>query len=221
MNSTCNSTINLQLNMTKTFKVVSVSKNTNAFGLTGIILLAADGEAFEAASYCMGSFALSVGEMVTLAVSNPDAQDRTDKYQWVSTAGRTFEIPRALPKPSVQMMREAFPEVWATPQSGDPLFIARRTQPTVTAEEAREQRERVNAAVAPTKLRAEPPAAVTFRVTDFPVMCVDPKADSEILAAKGRRVMLRRNQRAGEFSLFVAEAGVLTAGYVVGIERTE
>lgn len=32
---------------TKTFKVASVSENTNSFGLTGMILMARDGEAYE------------------------------------------------------------------------------------------------------------------------------------------------------------------------------
>ena len=35
---------------TKSFKVVSVASNQNSFGLTGMILLAADGEAFEVAA---------------------------------------------------------------------------------------------------------------------------------------------------------------------------
>lgn len=99
--------------MNKSFKVVSVSKNTNAFGLNGVVLLAADGEAFEAATNCTGPFSLPVGEVVNIPVSCPDASGAA-RYLWVSTAGRTFEIPRELPKPSVEVMREVFPS--ATPE---------------------------------------------------------------------------------------------------------
>lgn len=93
----------------KLFKVACVSKNQNSFGLTGIVLVAADGEAFEAASYTLGEgFAVNRGDCFTLRVSNPHASG-TDCYSWVSTSGRTFEIPRAMTKAPADVIAELFP----------------------------------------------------------------------------------------------------------------
>jgi hypothetical protein len=92
---------------TKTFRVASVSSNTNSFGLTGVILVAPDGEAFEAATYAMGDFAIRKGESVALPVSNPDARG-IDRYSWVSIAGRTFEIPCQLAAAPADVLMELF-----------------------------------------------------------------------------------------------------------------
>jgi hypothetical protein len=91
----------------KNFTVASVSSNENSFGLTGVILVAPDGEAFEAATYAMGDFAIRKGESVALPVSNPDARG-LDRYSWVSAAGRTFEIPRQLDAAPADVLMELF-----------------------------------------------------------------------------------------------------------------
>ena len=90
-----------------TFRVAAVSSNTNSFGLTSVILVAPDGEAFEAATYAMGDFAIRKGESVALPVSNPDARG-IDRYSWVSVAGRTFEIPRQLDAAPADVLMELF-----------------------------------------------------------------------------------------------------------------
>jgi hypothetical protein len=90
------------------FLVASVSTNVNSFGLNGVILVARDGEALEAATYAMENFAIEKGEFVTLPIAKPGTTDET-RYGWVSTAGRTFEIPRALPKCPENALAELFP----------------------------------------------------------------------------------------------------------------
>ena len=91
----------------KTFTVASVSSNTNSFGLTGVILVAPDGEAFEAATYAMGDMAIRKGESVVLPVCNPDARG-IDRYSWVSIARRAFEIPRQLDAAPADVLMELF-----------------------------------------------------------------------------------------------------------------
>lgn len=94
------------MNTTKEFKVATISSNTNSFGLNGVILMARDGEAWEAATYCMGEgFALLKGDIVNLPV---DENGRI--VRWVSLLQRTFEIPRQLPKAPAKVVRE----VWRT-----------------------------------------------------------------------------------------------------------
>lgn len=86
------------IKQTKAFKVASVSDNTNSFGLTGMILIAADGEAYE-----VGASYLHVkkkGDVVQVPV--------------VGKAGRNFaslgfEIPRRLPDAPPGVVEE----VWA------------------------------------------------------------------------------------------------------------
>lgn len=82
---------------TKAFKVASVSDNTNSFGLTGMILIAADGEAYE-----VGASYLRVrkkGDVVLVPV--------------VGKAGRNFaslgfEIPRKLPDAPAGVVEEVW-----------------------------------------------------------------------------------------------------------------
>lgn len=60
---------------------------------------------------------------------------------------------------------------------------------------------------------------MTFEVTDFAVDCtIVPQADTDELAAKGRRVLFRRNARSQQFTFFVAPKGMLTAGFVIAVE---
>lgn len=70
----------------------------------------------------------------------------------------------------------------------------------------------------------------TLEITDFQTVLPDsfsetghvgqnPCADCEELASKGRRVMLHRNTRTGQFKLFVAPEGIVTAGWVCAVEK--
>jgi hypothetical protein len=93
---------------TKTFQVVAVSSNANSFGLTGIVLAACDGEAFEAAHY-QGLHPLTKGQLVSLAVIAPEAEG-VDRYLWADTSAGNFEIPRALPPAPEKLRSELFPK---------------------------------------------------------------------------------------------------------------
>lgn len=79
---------------TKTFRVVAISSNTNSFGLTGVVLIARDGEGFEAAT-SQHVTPVAKGDSVTLPVICAAAG--AARYSWVSVDHRTFEIPRRLP----------------------------------------------------------------------------------------------------------------------------
>ena len=95
----------------KTFRVLQVSKNVNSFGLSGVVLLARDGEAFEAATYTLSpGFELVDGTDIKLLVAFPD-RTGVDRYSWITAApfGRTFEIPRALPRCPSPALAEIFP----------------------------------------------------------------------------------------------------------------
>lgn len=72
--------------MTKTFIAASVSSNTNSFGLFGVILVAKDGEAWEAAANSIN--VPTKGDRVVVEV-NQAGQPRWEL--------KGFEIPRQLP----------------------------------------------------------------------------------------------------------------------------
>lgn len=81
---------------TKKFKAVLISRNTNAFGLYGVILVAKDGESWE-----VGSNSLSLpfqGQVLTCKMST--GQPRMFELG--------FEIPRRLP----DLPEAALAEVW-------------------------------------------------------------------------------------------------------------
>lgn len=81
--------------MTKTFIVAAVSSNRNAFGLTGLILIAPNGEAWQ-----VGASDLHVKAMgSTIIVHNHD----------FGTLG--FEIPERLPNAPESVVKE----VWEAP----------------------------------------------------------------------------------------------------------
>jgi hypothetical protein len=84
----------------KRFKIAAVSSNTNSFGLTGYILIARDGTAFEVAR--------SRGAWNT-AWKNGDTKniplDENGNYAW-SKLG--VEIPRALPKAPKNVLKSIF-----------------------------------------------------------------------------------------------------------------
>lgn len=83
----------------KPFKVAAVSRNTNCFGLRGMVIMAADGEAYE-----VGANSL-----------NARLKGSTLKVPIVGRNGRGFsrlgfEIPRRLPTAPAGVLRE----VWGT-----------------------------------------------------------------------------------------------------------
>ena len=62
---------------------------------------------------------------------------------------------------------------------------------------------------------------VTLEV-DFAVDAPDYRslgADTEEIASRGRRVMAKRDLHTGQFSLFVAEQGTMSAGWVLAVEE--
>lgn len=82
---------------TKAFKVASVSDNTNSFGLRGMILIAADGEAYEVGASSL--YVKTKGDVVHVPV--------------VGKAGRNFgtlglEIPRRLPDAPAGVIEEVW-----------------------------------------------------------------------------------------------------------------
>lgn len=92
---------------TETFRVASVSSNFNAFGLSGVILVSRQGEAYEVATNTTGPFALLKGADIELPIVRPNVASEA-RYQWVSTKGRSFEIPRALPPCPKSVVDEIF-----------------------------------------------------------------------------------------------------------------
>lgn len=74
---------------TKTFKVVSVSKNTNSFGLTGMILMAIDGETWE-----VGASYLNIKKKGDVVLTNRNFHG--------------FEIPQQLPNAPLEVIEEVW-----------------------------------------------------------------------------------------------------------------
>ena len=97
-NVTCMPVSSTNVIQTKPFKVVAVSGNANSFGLKGIIMVAKDGMAFEAAKY-LGIDPLKIGDLVIVPVN--DAGKPNFAY-----AG--FEIPREL----TNVPAEVLAEIW-------------------------------------------------------------------------------------------------------------
>lgn len=86
-----------QARITKPFKVVAISGNTNSFGLNGMVLVAKDGEAYEAAKYNAIS-PLKRGDIVNVPISYS-----TGEPQW-AMAG--FEIPFKKPNAPTEVVNE-------------------------------------------------------------------------------------------------------------------
>lgn len=90
--------------MTKTFKVAAVSSNRNSFGLTGMILMARDGEAWQVGANDL----------------NRRAKGTLIQVQVIGKRGRNFaalgfEIPERLSKAP----RKVVAEVWTDGESHD------------------------------------------------------------------------------------------------------
>lgn len=77
----------------KEFKVVTVSKNTNSFGLRGFIAVAKDGDAFEAAANYLN--VPKKGSTLQIAHVNDRDGNPTEKCDY---GAGYYEIPRQLDK---------------------------------------------------------------------------------------------------------------------------
>jgi hypothetical protein len=86
----------------KRFKVVSVSSNQNSFGLAGVILLALDGEAWEVGANHLDKPVKGAEIWASLTVN--EAGERLG----ITWAGKSFEIPRQLPKAPQAVILEAW-----------------------------------------------------------------------------------------------------------------
>ena len=86
--------------VTESFKVVSVSKNSNSFGLKGVILMARDGEAWEVGASHINIPVKGERIQVALDLDNPSISPLF--------AEKGFEIPRRLPGPPEQVVREVW-----------------------------------------------------------------------------------------------------------------
>lgn len=80
------------------FKVVTVSSNTNSFGLHGVVLMSKDGEAYEVGISTLG--APKQGRTVNVDFMGGDMPMKIDGY--------TCEIPRKLPTPPANVLKEVF-----------------------------------------------------------------------------------------------------------------
>ena len=86
--------------MTKFFKVVSVSRTTNSFGLRGMVLVARDGEAWEVAANYL--HVRAKGDIVRVPMSDV-LQSEPD---WAKMG---YEIPTRLPNCPAKALAEVFP----------------------------------------------------------------------------------------------------------------
>jgi hypothetical protein len=87
---------------TKTFRVASVSSNTNSFGLKQMVLLAQDGTAYKA---CANSLNLKQrGEDVTVQFDEGEQE-----YDFTSLG---FEIPEKMPEAPKHIIDAVIEEVW-------------------------------------------------------------------------------------------------------------
>jgi len=91
-------------NVEKEFKVVSVSSNTNSFGLYGVIMIARDGEAME----------IAVGNLYKPKIGDILIKDiilaGNGKLISYTFRGISYELPRNLPEAPKEVVRE----VWET-----------------------------------------------------------------------------------------------------------
>lgn len=85
-----------QTKQTKQFKIVATSRNTNSFGLHGIILIARDGEAWEIGVNYMHAPSFKDGALVTLGL---DANGNPE-------FGPGVEIPRRLRGATTDVIEE-------------------------------------------------------------------------------------------------------------------
>jgi hypothetical protein len=85
------------ITQTKAFMVASVSENTNSFGLTGMILIAADGEAYEVGASSL--YVKKKGDVVQVPVVGKTGRN---------FASVGFEIPCRLPDAPAGVVEEVW-----------------------------------------------------------------------------------------------------------------
>lgn len=87
-----------------TAKVISVSSNTNSFGLRGVIFATKSGEAYE-----VGMNYLSIGTgMNEIKTGTILSIEVNDKLNLVSIPGIGYELPRKLPNVSDKVLKLLF-----------------------------------------------------------------------------------------------------------------
>lgn len=89
--------------MFTTFKIVTISKDANSFGLHGHILLSRTGEAWEVAR-SKGKWlpAWNKGDEIKVPYENTEG---AQEYNWASV---NCEIPKRLPNPPQKVIDEVF-----------------------------------------------------------------------------------------------------------------
>jgi len=90
--------------MTKPFRVVAVSKNRNSFGLSGLVLIAQDGEAWEVGA--SQQYLKAKGDGVAVPVVGKRGRD---------FAALGYEIPCRLPKAPPAVIAEVWGETQQEP----------------------------------------------------------------------------------------------------------
>jgi hypothetical protein len=81
------------------FKVITVSSNTNSFGLHGVIMADKSGLAFEVGMNYLSK--PNTGDMLNVTL--------TKSLKLSSIAGKSYEIPRKLPNVPAKLLTELFP----------------------------------------------------------------------------------------------------------------
>ena len=93
--------------VTEKFKVISVSKNTNSFGLLGVIIVSIAGKAFEVG--ITSQFAPQKGEMVDIDFPVTIVNDVPKVGELpISCNSATIEIPRKLQDCPQKILTEIF-----------------------------------------------------------------------------------------------------------------
>lgn len=86
-------------NFISQFKVISVSSNTNAFGLTGVIMADKTGLAFQVGMNYLSK--PEQGDLLNVTLNQ--------NLEIQSIAGKSFEIPHKLPSVPAHALKELFP----------------------------------------------------------------------------------------------------------------
>ena len=90
------------MDISKQFKVATVSQNTNSFGLRGFILVAKDGQAFEAAANYLN--VPNKGDIITLPGTTDGTRTR------FNFAKKSYEIPHPLSQAPSDVVKEIWEE---------------------------------------------------------------------------------------------------------------
>lgn len=82
----------------ETFKIVTVSSNTNSFGLYGVVILSKTGKAFE----------IGMGSINEPAKGQALIGELTLSGDLVAIKGKSYEIPRKLSPPPAEVILEVW-----------------------------------------------------------------------------------------------------------------